>query len=901
MIPNTPAHPRRVGFSLAALLTLALLLTGFALPATAAGSTTYQAACSDVSLRTGAKTSATRKALIAAGARVRAVATVDGGSYSATCGSAVSGAKWYRIDAVNGTSVSSLYGVSYVYAATKLFKTATTYATPPPAGTDSKGAHLMKLVNADRKALGRSALAIDPSLVAIARNAPFACPSKSSLKLTGRARDMAVRSYFSHDIKGCKKADGTSYRAREILALIYGYTGSRSEIIHWNSAGNADTSYKVGCSSGGTNCTGGMVTVTKTVATAQRNFMSSSTHRTVELSTNYDRFGCGSSKAPDSTRVYYACLFTAGGPTALPKPTPTPTPAASPTPEPTLANASCNANLRTRPTTSATREGTVAAGTTVRVIATVTSGGSYSTDCAGRDVAGKSWFKIDRVNGKSASSLYGVSAVYGAAGLFRPEAGATAAATETIGSVGQTAADETDETLADPTPTPDPSPTPSPSPSPTPAPTPTPVPSPTPTPAPSPTPTPIPTPTPTPTPTIAKVYTLGSNVTFYGRGYGHGVGLSQYGARGRAAAGQNYATILAHYFRGATLGSVVNSQIRVLVLDNFAASSTRPLTVYGRRGTFKIDGIDKTFPKDARVRFYPTTSSGTTWRLVVTSAGGTTLHRATSPKSIRIRPGQTSTRLQLYSKPSSYDRYRGVLRLIGSTRVDVVNEITLELYLRGVVPAEMPSTWHAEALKAQAVAARSYAAKRLRPGVSTFDLYDDTRSQVYRGALRETATTTTAISATSGKVLKSGSSIANTFFHSTGGAATEHNENAFVSSTGTKVAGAVSYLRGSSDRAPDGTPYDASSPYISWKTGTYTRSQLSTWLAGDSRTNVGSVVKLDLRNRGVSGRLISVTIIGSTGTKKTVSGDVFRSVINARRPAGDPLFRSNYFSIAPVP
>ena len=167
--------------------------------------------------------------------------------------------------------------------------------------------------------------------------------------------------------------------------------------------------------------------------------------------------------------------------------------------------------------------------------------------------------------------------------------------------------------------------------------------------------------------------------------------------------------------------------------------------------------------------------------------------------------------------------------------------------------------------------------------------------------LREATSTNSAITATAGKVVKSGSSIANTFFHSTGGGATEHNENVFVSSSGTKVAGPVSYLRGSSDRAPDGKLYDASSPYISWKTATYTRSQLSSWLAADSRTNVGSVVKLDLRNRGVSGRLISVTIIGSTGTKKTVSGDVFRSVINARRPSGDPLFRGNYFALTPVP
>ena len=101
----------------------------------------------------------------------------------------------------------------------KLFKAATTYATPPSAGTDSKGAALMRLVSADRKALGKSSLAIDPSLVAIARNAPFACPTKSSLTITGRARDMAVRAYFSHDIKGCRHSDGTAYRAREILAV----------------------------------------------------------------------------------------------------------------------------------------------------------------------------------------------------------------------------------------------------------------------------------------------------------------------------------------------------------------------------------------------------------------------------------------------------------------------------------------------------------------------------------------------------------------------------------------------------------------------------------------------------------------------------------------------------------
>ena len=110
----------------------------------------------------------------------------------------------------------------------------------------------------------------------------------------------------------------------------------------------------------------------------------------------------------------------------------------------------------------------------------------------------------------------------------------------------------------------------------------------------------------------------------------------------------------------------------------------------------------------------------------------------------------------------------------------------------------------------------------------------------------------------------------------------------------------MSYLRGSADRRADGTPFDDASPWETWKTATYTRSQLSAWFGSDARTNVGSLTALDLRDRGVSGRLISVTLIGSQGTKK-VSGDVFRSVFNAKRPSGDPMLRSTLFATNPVP
>jgi stage II sporulation protein D len=413
-------------------------------------------------------------------------------------------------------------------------------------------------------------------------------------------------------------------------------------------------------------------------------------------------------------------------------------------------------------------------------------------------------------------------------------------------------------------------------------------------------PSPTPTPTPPPGPTV-----LDSTVTVFGRGYGHGVGMSQYGARGRALAGQDAAAILAHYYKGATLGTIAaGSQIRVRVLLDWTATTAVPLTIYGRLTPWTIDGIAATFPIDAALRLSPTTSGATTtWRLRVTAPDGTVLHDGPKPSSVVVRGATTSSRLELTPKPSTHDQYRGVLRIRASSTaatVTVVNELQLETYLRGVVPVEMPSSWPAEALRAQAIASRSYAARRLRPGVSYYDVTDDTSSQVYHGALGEKATTNAILVANPGIVLRSGSSIANTLFHSTGGGATENNENVYVSSTGAKVAGAVSYLRGSTDRTPSGSSYDAASPYATWQTKTYTIAQLSAWFAGDPRTNDGTLKALALRDRGVSGRLISVTLIGSAGSKK-VSGDVFRSVFNAGRPAADPMLRSTLFALAPIP
>jgi SpoIID/LytB domain protein len=389
--------------------------------------------------------------------------------------------------------------------------------------------------------------------------------------------------------------------------------------------------------------------------------------------------------------------------------------------------------------------------------------------------------------------------------------------------------------------------------------------------------------------------------TFYGRGWGHGVGMSQYGARGRALAGQSAAEILAHYFAGTTLGSIDRlTPIRILVLDGFTATAAAPLILHGRGAGWTVDGIAGVFPANARLTLAPTGAGATTWNLRIVSAGGTQLHASVVSTGVTVRPAAAASRLQLDSKPSPYDTYRGLLSVRLTTTARVVNRLGIDAYLRGVVPAEMPAAWPAEALRAQAIAARSYAAFRLHPGEGVFDVYDDTRSQVYRGAGGEAAATDAAIAATPGSVLKSGSTIANAMFHSTGGGATENNEFVFVSATGQVVAAPVSYLRGSPDRAPDGTSYDAASPYATWHTATYSRAQLTAIFNADPRTAVGASIRFDLSRRGVSGRLISVTLIGSLGTK-TVSGDVFRAVFNAGRPSGDPMMRSTLVDTRPIP
>jgi len=275
-------------------------------------------------------------------------------------------------------------------------------------------------------------------------------------------------------------------------------------------------------------------------------------------------------------------------------------------------------------------------------------------------------------------------------------------------------------------------------------------------------------------PATTTVSTASTVLAISGHGWGHGLGMSQWGAYGYAKHGWTYDKILAHYYLGTTLSTAKVKTVRVLVAQEKKAtiSSSAPWTVTDATG--------------AKTTLDPG-ALALTAKLRVTAAAN-------------ARAPLTFSSAQPLEVDGHAYRGRIVLSSDGQT-VQAVNVVPLELYVKGVVPAEMPSGWSAEALKAQAVASRSYALANLAKG-KPFDLYGDTRSQVYGGVDAQVPSTDAAVDATKGQVLTYNGKVADTLFFSTSGGRTASS----LEATGV----AVPYLVSVAD------PYDSLSPKHDW-------------------------------------------------------------------------------------
>jgi stage II sporulation protein D len=187
--------------------------------------------------------------------------------------------------------------------------------------------------------------------------------------------------------------------------------------------------------------------------------------------------------------------------------------------------------------------------------------------------------------------------------------------------------------------------------------------------------------------------------------------------------------------------------------------------------------------------------------------------------------------------------------LVGSK----VRRIPLERYVRGVVAAEMPSQWPPAALEAQAIASRTYALTA-HAGGSRFDVYSDTRSQVYAGVAAETAATNAAVAATAGQIVLYGGKPATTYFFASSGGMTENIESAFLGSA------AEPWLRGVAD------PYNRGASF-NWRIAMSFRSAAAR-LKGLVK---GAFRGIEVLSRGVSPRIVAAETIGSAGVT-AVSG-----------------------------
>ncbi len=324
-----------------------------------------------------------------------------------------------------------------------------------------------------------------------------------------------------------------------------------------------------------------------------------------------------------------------------------------------------------------------------------------------------------------------------------------------------------------------------------------------------------------------------------GRGYGHGVGMSQYGAYGQALAGRTYDQILSYYYTGTQIGKAGRRDVRVLL-----GEGRRAVTVSSSVPYTALDASGATF----------TLPKGT-----LTLRADLSLPAATGPvaavQPLVLRPGKKA--------PLGLDGrlYRGKLELVpqgGFLRV--VNVLPLESYLQGVVAGEMPFGWPAEALKAQAVAARSYAIASLLKG-KPYDLYSDVRSQVYLGVGGEKPSTTKAVTDTAGQVVLYGGKIATTYYFSSSGGKTASAADVFGFS--------VPYLVSRPD------PWDKASPYNHWGPVLLGARTVQAKLGADARVIDATGIATP------SGRLRSLTLLTATGSEQ-VPASVMRTALGLR-------------------
>jgi len=391
----------------------------------------------------------------------------------------------------------------------------------------------------------------------------------------------------------------------------------------------------------------------------------------------------------------------------------------------------------------------------------------------------------------------------------------------------------------------------------------------------------------------------GSTVKLQGLGYGHGRGMSQFGAAGAAIKGLTAAQILAFYYPGTTLETAPSTtRVRVDLLGRvrrvagapdvrvkaspglFVSDATRVAALPSKLGGAKVTVWRARLNSHGHLDLYGVHGSTSTPLKGWTGLSGALRFTSTPGKAFTAPPGAPSTsRVSVYDTAGRLRTYRGTIEATpdaSGTSLAAVSDVRLDDYVRSVVSAELPGGWEPAAYQAQAVAARSYALYKSQhaPASARWDLVDSTADQVYGGYSGETSPEAAGSTATAGEYLAYRGKAAFAQYSSADGGWTE--------------AGSQPYLVAKAD------PYDAvltgsANWGHSWSGSVRASSVQAAWPSVGALTSVTASARDGHGSWG--GRVTQVTVVGRKG-QVTVSGVAFRTALG---------LRSDWWRVVPTP
>ena len=367
---------------------------------------------------------------------------------------------------------------------------------------------------------------------------------------------------------------------------------------------------------------------------------------------------------------------------------------------------------------------------------------------------------------------------------------------------------------------------------------------------------------------IAWNLAKGPKFEIKGGGTEHGLGLSQYGAKGLARQGKSYRQILLHYYQGISIKKIdKNPKVRIGIVLSGKGGKIEIVAGEYSLGTTTLSAGDTIIINPDEVKIYRDEDL---------------IKKFVNNSTQKIIPKSSQSIVQIDYKKSYFNKYHGEIRIIKKGKsLITVNVLPMEDYLKGVIPGEVPYTWPREAIKSQALAARSYAYKYLgRSG--NYDMDDSTAYQVYIGAFHRTRTDH-LVDESRGEVITYAGKIISAYYFSTSGGWTENNENIWGGRP-------IPYLRGVE------STWEEDSPWWTWYTKQYSRAKISRLLAS---LKCGTIKKIKITARGVSGRVLAIKLVGDRAVR-IISGSHFKKLINVPLGPDDEMMRSTLFGIRSV-